>query len=82
MAMPEPTPVNRDPRKTRLAALALVSAMARQDTDTAMVIIRENDAFALIPEMASLAIRCLLTAQGYDVQTVTRILDQWMREVA
>jgi hypothetical protein len=80
------TPEDRAALLRRMPAYALLRATITQDTDAAVLIVRE----ALIGErpellvfnLARIASRVMLASEGYDLSKVLRTLDFWMETAA
>ena len=69
-------------RARRLPAYALLRAAAAQDADTATLLVRQAQEAGTLDllafNMAHIAARAMLAAEGWDVQKVLRVLDGWM----
>ena len=68
----------------RVPAYALIRAMVTQDQDAAVLLVdqarKAGTLDLLVFNMAHVAARAMLGAEGYDVAKVLRVLDSWMDE--
>ena len=71
-------------RARRIPAYALLRAAVAQDADAAVLLVdqarKAGTLDLLVFNVAHVAARAMLGAEGYDITKVLRVLDSWMDE--
>jgi hypothetical protein len=69
-----------------LGAYAFICAWMADDVDKGMLMIEQHhvpqEAALFVMSLVKAARRALLSAEGYDVERVLAVLDQWMEDAA